>query len=60
MATTAHDRGAVLAALRRDAAMIFQDHDNALNPRLTVGQALAEVLAVRPEGGADRHPSAGR
>ena len=43
----AHDRGAVPAALRRDAAMIFQDHDNALNPRLTVGQALAEVLAVR-------------
>jgi peptide/nickel transport system ATP-binding protein len=27
--------------------MIFQDHDNALNPRMTVGQALAEVLAVR-------------
>ena len=43
----ADDRGAVPAALRRDAAMIFQDHDNALNPRLTVGQALAEVLAVR-------------
>lgn len=43
----ANDRRAVLAALRRDAAMVFQDHDNALNPRLTIGQALAEVLAVR-------------
>jgi peptide/nickel transport system ATP-binding protein len=37
----------VVAALRRDAAMIFQDPDNALNSRLTIGQALAEVLAVR-------------
>jgi peptide/nickel transport system ATP-binding protein len=43
----ADDRRDVLAALRREAALIFQDPDNALNPRLTIGQALAEVLAVR-------------
>jgi peptide/nickel transport system ATP-binding protein len=41
------DRAAVPATLRHDAAMIFQDQDNALNPRLTVGQALTEVLATR-------------
>jgi peptide/nickel transport system ATP-binding protein len=41
------DRAAALAALRRATAMVFQDPVNALNPRLTVGQALAEVLAVR-------------
>jgi peptide/nickel transport system ATP-binding protein len=41
------DRAAVLARLRSDAAMVFQDPYNALNPRLTVGQALAEVLAVQ-------------
>ena len=43
----ADDRRDVLPALRRDAALIFQDPDNALNPRLTIGQALAEVLTVR-------------
>jgi peptide/nickel transport system ATP-binding protein len=43
----ADNRAAVLAALRRDAAMVFQDHDKALNSRLTIGRALAEVLAVR-------------
>jgi peptide/nickel transport system ATP-binding protein len=46
-ADLADDRSAALTALRREAAMVFQDHDNALNPRLTIGQALAEVLAVR-------------
>jgi peptide/nickel transport system ATP-binding protein len=41
------DRTAVLARLRREAAMVFQDPYNALNPRLTIGQALAEVLTVQ-------------
>ena len=40
------DRTAVLARLRREAAMVFQDPWGALNPRLTIGKALAEVLAV--------------
>ena len=35
-----------LAKLRSDAAMVFQDPYNALNPRLTIGQTLAEVLRV--------------
>ncbi len=35
-----------LARLRRETAMVFQDPFNALNPRLTIGQTLAEVLKV--------------
>ncbi|WP_445681917.1 ABC transporter ATP-binding protein [Radicibacter daui] len=35
-----------LARLRRATAMIFQDPYNALNPRLTVGEAIGEVLRV--------------
>lgn len=35
-----------LARLRRETAFIFQDPFSALNPRLTVGQTLAEVLRV--------------
>ncbi len=34
------------AALRRQAAMIFQDPYSALNPRLSIGSAIAEVLQV--------------
>src|SRR5262245_36012907 len=34
------------AALRRQTAMIFQDPYSALNPRLTIGSAIAEVLQV--------------
>jgi peptide/nickel transport system ATP-binding protein len=40
-------RNAGLARLRRQAAMVFQDPFNALNPRLTIGQTLAEVLKVQ-------------
>lgn len=40
-------RVAGLAKLRREAAMVFQDPFNALNPRFTIGQTLAEVLAVQ-------------
>ncbi|MBY5364709.1 ABC transporter ATP-binding protein [Rhizobium leguminosarum] len=40
-------KSAGLAKLRRETAMVFQDPYNALNPRLTVGQMLAEVLKVQ-------------
>ncbi len=43
----AQQRTAGLAKLRREAAMVFQDPYNALNPRLTVGQMLGEVLKVQ-------------
>ena len=47
-------RGAGLARLRHESAMVFQDPFNALNPRLTIGQTLAEVLRVQKKiGGAD-------
>ncbi|MDR6902293.1 ABC transporter ATP-binding protein [Rhizobium miluonense] len=39
-------KSAGLARLRRETAMVFQDPFNALNPRLTIGQTLAEVLKV--------------
>ncbi|ACM03286.1 dipeptide ABC transporter ATP-binding protein [Cereibacter sphaeroides] len=41
------ERARTLARLRREAAMVFQDPFNALNPRLTVGETLAEVLRVQ-------------
>jgi len=39
-------RRADLNALRRRTAMVFQDPANSLNPRLTVGETLGEVLRV--------------
>jgi peptide/nickel transport system ATP-binding protein len=42
-------RGAALLRLRSEAAMVFQDPFNSLNPRLTVGTTLAEVLRVQGE-----------
>ncbi|MDQ0301162.1 dipeptide ABC transporter ATP-binding protein [Ancylobacter polymorphus] len=39
--------GAALARIRQQAAMVFQDPFNSLNPRLTIGQTLAEVLRVQ-------------
>ncbi|AYG69366.1 MULTISPECIES: ABC transporter ATP-binding protein [unclassified Rhizobium] len=43
----AQQRTAGLVKLRREAAMVFQDPYNALNPRLTIGEMLSEVLKVR-------------
>ncbi len=40
-------KSAGLARLRRETAVVFQDPFNALNPRLTIGQTLAEVLKVQ-------------
>ena len=48
------DGRAGLARLRRETAMIFQDPYNALNPRMTAGDTIAEVLKVHrkaPSGG---------
>ncbi|MFN3461329.1 MAG: ABC transporter ATP-binding protein, partial [Oceanibaculum sp.] len=36
-----------IARLRRETAMIFQDPYSALNPRLPIGAAIAEVLSVQ-------------
>ncbi|MDX3926058.1 MAG: ATP-binding cassette domain-containing protein [Shinella sp.] len=43
----AQQRARTLALLKTEAAMVFQDPYNALNPRLTVGETLAEVLRVQ-------------
>ncbi|MBO9187520.1 dipeptide ABC transporter ATP-binding protein [Rhizobium sp. L80/93] len=43
----AQQRRAALDKLRHDAAMVFQDPYNALNPRLRIGDMLAEVLRVQ-------------
>ncbi|WGD32159.1 ABC transporter ATP-binding protein [Ancylobacter sp. WKF20] len=39
--------GPTLARMRREAAMVFQDPYNSLNPRFTIGDSLAEVLRVQ-------------
>ena len=46
-----------LARLRRETAMIFQDPYGALNPRMTVGEAVAEVLRVHRKVPRDQIPA---
>jgi peptide/nickel transport system ATP-binding protein len=41
------DPAAFLKRLRHETAMVFQDPYNALNPRLPIGEMLAEVLRVQ-------------
>ena len=41
-----HARGARLAALRRTRALVFQDPAGSLNPRKTVGAAVADPFAI--------------
>jgi peptide/nickel transport system ATP-binding protein len=43
-----------IAQLRRESAMIFQDPYNALNPRLSIGSAIEEVLRVHKKAPADK------
>ncbi|WP_086995486.1 dipeptide ABC transporter ATP-binding protein [Rhizobium sullae] len=42
----AQQKASGLAKLRHETAMVFQDPYNALNPRLTIGSTLGEVLKV--------------
>jgi peptide/nickel transport system ATP-binding protein len=53
----AGNRAATLAKLRSDAAMVFQDPFNSLNPRMTVGETLAEVLQTQGDTPRDRIPA---
>jgi len=49
----AQQRSQTLARIRTEAAMVFQDPYGALNPRLTIGDMIGEVLKVQnkvPEG----------
>lgn len=50
------DRKDARVALRRDAAMVFQDPFNSLNPRMTIGDTLAEVLRVQDKIEAKKIP----
>ncbi len=46
-------RGSALQAFRRDVQFIFQDPYASLNPRMTIGEIVAEPLVVHGIGGKD-------
>ncbi len=50
----AQQRQQALARIRTQAAMVFQDPYNALNPRMTIGETLTEVLKVQDKAPASR------
>jgi peptide/nickel transport system ATP-binding protein len=52
----AHAGPVDIARLRHETAMIFQDPYAALNPRLTVGETIAEVLRVQRKVSPDNIP----
>ena len=47
-----HGEAASLRALSRDVQIVFQDPVSALNPKLTVGESIAEPLAIHGVGNA--------
>ncbi|NWB26807.1 ABC transporter ATP-binding protein [Pseudomonas gingeri] len=53
----AQGHGIELERLRRETAMIFQDPYAALNPRLSIGETLAEVLRVQRKVSAGQIPA---
>jgi len=48
---------AELKALRREIQVIFQDPFSSLNPRMTVGEVVAEPLEVQEFGARSEHPA---
>ncbi|WP_159947734.1 ABC transporter ATP-binding protein [Rhizobium sp. 18065] len=53
----AQQRRQTLAKIRTQSAMVFQDPYNALNPRMSIGTMLAEVLTVQNKVPANRIPA---
>ena len=51
------DREKTLKHLRANAAMVFQDPFNALNPRMTIAETLAEVLQTQGKTPRDHIPA---